>query len=362
MFDFEDKMNFYEDKINAALGEEIGDSLSTVFLDLLTNICNFDCTFCDAKKLFNVKDNSFSNSRLDEMALELKELNVDSVLLVGEGGEPIIHPYFNEFSNKLLELNIKLGIYTNGSIPKKSIIKTLSNFEFVRISLNAGTQKSHKIIHQYKGNLIFDKVLKFIQECRNANTKSVGVSFVLLKENIDELYQAAILAKENGAHFIEFKPAYGHNYAIDQELYIKNLKGILSQLNEAEHLEDENFKVVLNNQLKIILRKDFNQHVDEMTILKTGRICITSKLRMVVSPSSCYLYTPHRSKKNYSYGDPKKESLVSIWNSLKHKELLNKECFLKCAYHNQNEALLKLYNSKGRFKSKSLDIEQKSFL
>lgn len=118
MFEFESKMHFYEDKINEALKEGIGNSLSTVFLDLLTNICNFECTFCDAKQFFNVKDNSFSNERLEKMVEELISLKVDSVLLVGEGGEPIIHPYFNTFSRKLLDANIKLGIYTNGSIPK----------------------------------------------------------------------------------------------------------------------------------------------------------------------------------------------------------------------------------------------------
>lgn len=363
MFEFESKMHFYEDKINEALKEGIGNSLSTVFLDLLTNICNFECTFCDAKQFFNVKDNSFSNERLEKMVEELISLKVDSVLLVGEGGEPIIHPYFNTFSRKLLDANIKLGIYTNGSIPKKSIIKTLDRFDFVRISLNAGTQDTHKKIHRYRGNIMFDNVLKFIKSVSSANQNSVGVSFVILKENIHEIYEAAKLTKENGANYIEFKPAYLSDYSIDKELYKNNLLKLRKQIDKAKKLEDSNFKVILNNQLKFIDNKDFSLKIEEMTLLKTSRKCITSKLRMVVSPTGCYLCTPHRSKKEYSFGNPKNDSLVDIWNSLKHSSLLQKECNLKCAYHEQNQKLLELKEKNEKFISKiENSLIQDSFL
>lgn len=70
---------------------------------------------------------------------------------------------------------------------------------------------------------MFDNVLKFIKSVSSANQNSVGVSFVILKENIHEIYEAAKLTKENGANYIEFKPAYLSDYSIDKELYKNNL-------------------------------------------------------------------------------------------------------------------------------------------
>jgi molybdenum cofactor biosynthesis enzyme MoaA len=363
VFDFIQKLNFHEDKVNEALNDQIGSSLSTVFLDLLTNICNFNCTFCDGKSLYNLKDNSFSRDRLDSMALELSELKVDSIILVGEGGEPLIHPDFNRFSRKLLDLGINLGIYTNGSIVRKSIFATLSHFSFVRISVNAGSKETHKLIHRYTGADTFENVIKFITECSKVNQSSVGVSYVIIRENIDELYEAAKIAKECGAHYIEFKPAYGLNYSIDKELYETNIINIMAQIDLARRLESQDFKIILNNQLSYFIQNDFEHNVERITLLDAPRRCLTSKLRMVVSPTGCYLCTPKRSIKRFSFGDPQSQSLVDIWNSKEHQSLINEPCNFKCTYHEQNNKLLQLKEAKNRFKASSSEyFGQKEFL
>lgn len=363
MFNFTDKLNFYEDKVNEALQDHVGSSLSTVFLDLLTNICNFDCIFCDGKRLYNLSDNSFSKARLDKMAIELKELKVDSLILVGEGGEPLIHPYFNGFSRKLLQSGIKLGIYTNGSIVRKSIINTLANFSFVRVSLNAGTKQTHEQIHQYSGKNTFENVMKFITECSKVNKQAVGVSYVLIKENFKEIYQASKIAKDCGAQYIEIKPAYGKNYVIDKKLYETNINTIIHQVNLAKALENDNFKVVLNNQLQHFIGNDYETNFERITLLDTPRKCITSKLRMVVSPTGCYLCTPKRSKKQFSFGNPVEQSLVDIWYSKEHQELIGQMCSYKCAYHDQNNKLLELKQKGSKFKpEENLNLEQHAFL
>lgn len=363
MFDFTEKLNFYEDKVNEALRDDIGLSVSTVFLDLLTNICNYDCIFCDGKRLYNIKDNSFSKDRLDRMVLEFQELKIDSIILVGEGGEPLIHPYFDGFSRKLLESSINLGIYTNGSILRNATFETLANFSFIRISLNAGTNSTHKAIHRYTTKDSFENVISFIKECGRLNKNSVGVSYVIVRENIDELYLAAKLALECGANYIEFKPAYGVNYTIDKYIYETNIENIIHQLNMAKELESETFKVILNNQLKFFIQNDFESNVERITLLENPRKCLTSKLRMVVSPSGCYLCTPKRSKAEFSYGDPKTQSLVEIWYSKMHQELLKHDCGYKCAYHDQNEKLLSFQQAGRKFEKESHQyFGQKAFL
>lgn len=363
MFDFTEKLNFHEDKVNEALRDQVGSSLSTVFLDLLTNICNFDCTFCDGKRLYNLEDNSFSKPRLDKMVEELKQLKIDSVILVGEGGEPLIHPYFSGFSRKLLKADIKLGIYTNGSIVRKSILATLANFDFVRVSLNSGTKHSHELIHRYNGKNTFENVLKFITECSKLNNHSVGVSFVIIRENIEELYLAAKIAKDSGADYMEFKPAYGYNYSIDKKLYETNIETLVEQIEQCRTLETEGFKIVLNNQLHHFINNDFETNVERITLLQSPRPCITSKLRMVVSPTGCYLCTPKRSIKHFSFGSPQEQSLVDIWYSQEHQALINEPCSYKCTYHEQNNKLLEIQASGHPFTAFSnLSAHQKSFL
>lgn len=363
MFDFTEKLNFHQDKVNEALKDQVGSSLSTVFLDLLTNICNFDCVFCDGKRLYSLEDNSFSKARLDKMVEELVQLKIDSVILVGEGGEPLIHPYFTGFSKKMLKAGVKLGLYTNGSIVRKAILTTLADFDFVRISLNAGTRYSHERIHRYNNKRTFNNVLKFISECSKLNKNSVGVSFVIIRENVEELYLAAKIAKNCGADYIEFKPAYGYDYSIDKNLYEINTVSLIEQIELSRTLENADFKIVLNNQLNNFINNNFENDVQSITLLQEPRLCITSKLRMVVSPTGCYLCTPKRSKKYFSYGNPKEKSLVDIWYSKEHQSLTNELCSYKCTYHEQNKKLLELKESNQTFTAISnLNSHQKSFL
>ncbi len=343
MFDFIDKLKYYPDKVKVVFSDTIGYSLSTVFLDLSTNVCDFNCFFCDAK-FYKLPQSSFSRDKLLEIIEELKELKVDSVLICGEGSEPLLHPNFKEISEKLIDSGFYVGIYTNGSIIHDEIINVLSRFDFVRISLNASTLQMHKKIHCYTRSDIFDTVEKFIFEISKVN-ENTGVSFLLLEENICEMFTATELSKKLGAKYIQFKPAYLKNYNINKTLYA-NKTYIFEQIQKSQSIEDDNFKVLLNNQLR-----NFPENVSEITYQATPIVCLTSRFRMVISPTGCYLCTPHRSKDQYRIGDPNKQSIKEIWFSDLHSEILQKKCNYKCAYFAQNKYLLDLKNSNIPFQS-----------
>lgn len=355
MFDFIDKLKYYPEKVKIALSDKIGHSLSTVFLDLSTNVCDFNCFFCDGK-FYKLPQSSFSRNRLLEIIEELKTLKVDSVLICGEGSEPLLHPNFKEISQKLIDSDFYVGIYTNGSIIDVEIIDVLSRFDFVRISLNAATLQMHKKIHCYTRSDVYDTVVKFISEVSKVN-ENTGVSFLLLEENICEMVTAAELSKKLGAKYIEFKPAYLKNYNINKKLYTHKTD-IFEQIQKSQSIEDDNFKVLLNNQLR-----NFSDNVSEITYQENALYCLTSKFRVVISPTGCYLCTPHRSKNQYRIGDPNNQSIKEIWFSDLHSEILQKKCHYKCAYFAQNKYLLDLKNSNMPFQS-SVDnsINPKSFL
>lgn len=355
MFDFIDKLKYYTDKVNIALSDTIGHSLSTVFLDLSTNICDFNCFFCDGK-FYKLPQSSFSRDRILEIIEELKELKVDSVLICGEGSEPLLHTNFKEISQKLIDSGFYVGIYTNGSIIDDEIIDVLSRFDFVRISLNAATLQMHKKIHCYTRVDVFDIVVKFISEISKVN-ENTGVSFLLLEENICEMFTAAELSKKLGARYIQFKPTYLENYSINKTLYAQKTY-IFEQIQKSQSIEDDNFKVLLNNQLR-----NFPENILEITYQENAVDCLTSKFRMVISPTGCYLCTPHRSKNQYRIGDPNKQSIKEIWFSDLHSKILQKKCNYKCAYFAQNKYLLDLKNGNTPFQSTVENrINPKSFL
>ncbi|MBQ4369389.1 MAG: hypothetical protein II784_00155, partial [Oscillospiraceae bacterium] len=100
----------------------------------------------------------------------------------------------------------------------------------------------------------------------------------------------------------------------------------------------------------------------DLTRLGEGRTCLTSKLRMVVSPNGCFLCTCFRNVPDYSLGDPCSNTLNEIWYGEKHIELLKRDCCLKCTYTEQNDFLLKLRSGDVSLPEPDEDIEQIYFL
>lgn len=365
MFDFINKMQFHQEKINSLLEDRIENSLSTVFIDLVSGICNHKCIFCDGK--FNpIKKAFFSKSKLCEISKDLGGLGVNSVIIVGEGGESLLNPNFEFFSKQLLARKIHVGLYTNGSMLNKENLKVISKFDFVRISLDSGSLKTHQQVHGYKNRDDFSQIFKSIKYLRNKSRMQIGASFILLSQNIDELSIAAKKLKKSGANYIEIKPAYLKNYNFNSKAFKLISASFKKQLVESYILEDDNFKIFVNNQLKeIISNKNMKQ--GEITKLKKGRKCLTCRLRLVVSPTGCYICPPNRSKKDFCVGDVQKKSLKAIWNCHSHLDKIRKKCNFKCPYHKQNEALTKLKDNHLLFDnnhclSESNLISQKYFL
>jgi MoaA/NifB/PqqE/SkfB family radical SAM enzyme len=363
MFDFVVKMNFFQDKINSALDGRVERSLSTVFIDLVSNQCNHNCIFCDGK-FYEIEPKLFGRERLDRMASELEALGVDSAVIVGEGGESLLNPDFSFFAKRLSAAGIHLGLYTNGGIANEEIFQALADFDFVRVSLDAGCAATHQKVHGYEGRNDYDKVRDFIRKASSLKGPEVGASFIILRENVKEIYAAAKAAKAAGAGYLELKPAYLPDYGFRWNIFSESGLALSQELERCEALHDEKFKIVVNNQLQRYLEGETD--AKDMTRLKESRPCLACKLRMVISPTGCYLCTPHRSKEEFRIGDPMEQSLLDIWNGPLHRSKMGNPCFYKCAYHDQNELLLQLQTENRSFEPVPVDAvaasSQKYFL
>lgn len=357
MFDFISKLSNYPQKANLCIEDSIGDSLSTVFIDLVAGICNHNCIFCDGH--FNpLPKKSFSEERLLQMADEFKALHVDSVIIVGEGGESTLHPAFCRFVKKLFELQIRVGLYTNGETLYGEVAQAAADMDFVRISLDSGSAKTHQLVHRAKEGA-FDKIIENATDFSKIRKGMFGTSFIVLRENVDEIPHAAQLCEACGFDYLELKPFYAPEYTFDTVLY-EQLSKKVEQYYKQASASCTGMSVVLNNQFKEWQTCGFQKN--NLTRTDAPRVCYTSKLRLVVSPTGCYLCTCFRNVEAYSLGDPNVQSLSEIWYGQKHLELTRRLCNLKCTYSAQNDYLRDLKEGKSVLPVPNPDLQQVYFL
>ena len=358
MFDFNAKLAHFPAKAAACVQEGVHRSLSTVFVDLVSGVCNHNCIFCDGKYL-PLKKRMFAPERLMRLADELVSLGVDSAIIVGEGGESTLHPSFCDFARRLMDAGVHMGLYTNGETLCGSVAETAAGFDFVRVSLDAGTAATHGAVHRSARADAFQTVVSNLGAFAAIKKGSLGVSYVVLPENIDEIPEAVRICEAQGVDFLELKPFYSPEYTFDIPMY-QSLAERLQAHYAAARAECKRLNVVLNNQFLEWLRYGFAPR--DLTRLTEGRPCLTCKLRMVISPNGCFLCTCFRNVPAYNLGNPNALSLEEIWYGDKHRALLEKPCSLKCTYHEQNEFLLRLRAGECALPAPAPAVEQIWFL
>ena len=358
MFDFVSKLAHFPEKAEACVCDGIHRSLSTVFVDLVSGVCNHNCIFCDGKYL-PLEHRMFSEERLMRMAEELISLGVDSAIIVGEGGESTLHPAFCGFAEKLLAGGVHLGLYTNGETLCGAVAETAAKFDFVRVSLDSGREATHNAVHRSNTAGAFDRIVAQLGEFAKIKKGSLGVSFIVLHENIDDITLAAQLCDRQGVDFMELKPFYCPDYTFDIPMYQSLSQKLQAYYREAS-AACRHMRIVLNNQFSEWEQHDYAPR--DLTRLPEGRTCLTCKLRMVISPNGCFLCTCFRNVDGYNLGDPNTLPLDRIWYGEKHLELLHRPCALKCTYHVQNEFLLRLQSGACTLPAPDDTMEQIYFL
>lgn len=148
-----------------------------------TNKCNMDCSFCSCSE--RTKDQELDFMLLKRIVRICKRLGTKAVTITG-GGEPLLYLYFNNMIDFLYDLDIKMGLVTNGLVLHKANLETLAKLTWCRISNGDERRFSDK----YKENLT-----TVVKACPNVDWAFSHV--VSTTPNLEEITKIVAFANEN---------------------------------------------------------------------------------------------------------------------------------------------------------------------
>lgn len=224
---------------------------------ILSDLCNQDCSFCSYRlsgyptnQLFSIEGDRNPNRKIPygkviEILDDCKDMGVKAIEYTG-GGEPTVHPQHSEIFEYTNRLGLDLGLVTNGYLLSDRDLSILTHAKWIRISLDAGCDTTYSKIRRVS-NGVYKRVLQNINQFLDRRTNTtVGISFVVLKDNYTEILPAIVTAKNLGVDYIRI----GAVFSNDDVAYYKGiLDYINSQLYKAKDFENSNFKVY--NQFNI---------------------------------------------------------------------------------------------------------------
>lgn len=147
---------------------------------VVTQSCNMDCRFCFLRS--EQKNLSISLSLFKNIISQAKNCGFELIHLTG--GEPILHPNFNQLIDQIIEHKLNFGLSSNGYYYKKYDFLTQSNnFKYITFSLDSHRSEIHDKL-RIKGSFkrIVNAIDLFVQEGID-----VKVSICLNKYNYKEI-------------------------------------------------------------------------------------------------------------------------------------------------------------------------------
>lgn len=310
-----------------------------------TEVCNLACPGCISEDLVENKT-SFSRDRLLEIGKELYELGVKAVILIG-GGEPLAHPAVGELIDYLGKNDIHVGITTNGFFLDQYMDTIAKYSSWTRVSIDAATAQTFDQLRPSKdGKSKFEYIVNNMRKLARVKMGKLGFSYLIrteadgfgIQSNIQEIYDAAVLARDIGCDYFEVKPSYsyagGQNHALVKHdaLRMEEAKREISRLNE---LETDTFKI-----MKAINLEDSLNCVEKKQE-KSYHFCPMGHLRTLVCPSGVYVCPYWRGKDNFRFGDAKQSSMKEIWDGDLRKKVMQYTdpevvCNFHCLRHQSN--------------------------
>lgn len=306
-----------------------------------TSACNQRCILCCVDYLHH-KPSFLSDAIMAGLPLQLKEANVKSILLAGEG-EPLLNPSSLQFLTECKKLGIDCAINSNGLMFTADMAASvLPSLTWARFSLQASNSDLYQTIHRGKKN-DFDIFCNNFAEAVKIKIAmnlpvTLGIQQILINENMDDLFNTAQLARDLGADYYIVKRFSKHpknSYDVPEDLYTQ----CLEQFKKIETLRTPSFNPIVRwNNFESDCNRIYKRCIGLpfiMQILASGD----------VYPCAQFFYRPE-----FSYGNLTEISFDKIVKSDRAKKIQEtienhqdvNQCMSYCRHHSTNQFLWEL--------------------
>ena len=257
----------------------------------LTDRCNLNCEWCTDKKLRR----NGATLDLDVIERLFQEFwrHGTGVTLEG-GGEPTLHPAFKKVLDMGREMNLDVGLISNGVT---DISNCVDRLKWIRVSLDSSTGSEYE---QEKGVDCFERVLdnlKRMSESRNPKETFIGVGYVLTTRNQSSLMGLIQRLDSMGIDYIYLRP-------------VEEADGIMPSLENMLNLRKNLAELTADTRIKYMLIVN-----DRVVDKNAGLPCIAHSLTSIIHANGDVALCEKRRNDNIILGNIYEKSFEDVWVS-----------------------------------------------
>jgi putative metalloenzyme radical SAM/SPASM domain maturase len=228
---------YRSDQANLGNGK-MSDGLRRLNIEVTTR-CNLNCSMC-VRKVWREDSGDMSLQTYKALATVFPE--IETINLIGIG-EPLLNENIAEMiwlGKERLPANGTFSLTTNGTLIDKSMSSKLvsSGLNYIVVSIDGASPETFAGIR--KGARLEDALsgIRFLNQAKedvNSQTPVIGLEFVAMQRNIEELPQLVELAATHGISFIIVSNLLPHTEEMKNEiLYDFNSEEAIELFEEAK--------------------------------------------------------------------------------------------------------------------------------
>lgn len=225
----------------------------------ITGICNMKCRHCRAANIARV------NMPVDQIIKILKfgrQFSPDYKEVVLSGGEPLVHPQFNDVISSIRgNGGNSVTITTNGSLLSDRHLDLFESLNFQRlmlsVSLDSLDRKEHDAYRNYPG--AYDRAVKAIKLIVKRNTPNVisSVRTTIAPDQIGEMEKMADFVYKLGCNRFSISSIIPSGRALDNpKLWMSSgeKRRFIEKVYELKNKYPPEFNITTNDPLKCLIR------------------------------------------------------------------------------------------------------------
>ncbi|MFQ5449109.1 MAG: radical SAM/SPASM domain-containing protein [Nitrospinaceae bacterium] len=168
-------------RVPGRIGELVSFPMQRIHIEL-TNVCNFDCTFCPKQEMTR-KYEYMDYDRVCGIIDQVAEYNLAEKITFHVMGEPFMHPKFFDILDHAAQLGVKTGITTNGTYLNEEIAARLEKVTVSQMNISLQTPDEESFKTRKSRRMEFEEyrasILKFISAClRHETPPKIKVHFL----------------------------------------------------------------------------------------------------------------------------------------------------------------------------------------
>ena len=158
----------------------------------LTLLCNMRCAHCGSSA-GRARDDELSLDEMFQVCDDLGELGCERLTLLG--GEPLIHPHWEQVAARIRSNGFRANVITNGWTLNADLCDRIAAAELTIVGISIdGMRESHDTLRRRPGS--FDRIVHGMKLLKERKLP-IAVSTVITNDSLDDLEQMRELLAEH---------------------------------------------------------------------------------------------------------------------------------------------------------------------